>query len=110
LDFWILNYRRTKYISLLTFILFAAGVMSGYSQSKLVFTGTYKGYFHPSDSFIIQYINTGSKIVKYYLDTLLKLLITGTDELSGKAECSLSQNFPNPFKVHFTQTITPSEK
>jgi peptidoglycan/xylan/chitin deacetylase (PgdA/CDA1 family) len=92
-----------KYISLLTFFFFTAGVTGGYSQSKLVFTGTYQGNYHPFDSILIEDLNTGSKIVKYYPDTLLYLLITGVDELPGEAVCTISQNYPNPYndKTHF---------
>ena len=87
----------TKYRSILTFMLFAAGVTCGFSQSKLVFTGTYQGTYHRFDSLLIEDTNTGSKIVKYYPDTILKLLITGMDELPGEASFSLGQNYPNPF-------------
>jgi peptidoglycan/xylan/chitin deacetylase (PgdA/CDA1 family) len=87
-----------KYISLLTFVFFTAGVTCGYSQSKLVFTGTYQGSFHPFDSLLIEDINTGNKIVKYYPDTILYLLITGIDKLPGESGCSISQNYPNPYE------------
>ena len=69
--------------TLLIFFLYTVGIACGLSQSKLVFTGTYQGTFHPFDSLLIEDINTGSKIVKYYPDTVLKLLITGIDELPG---------------------------
>jgi len=87
----------TKYISLLTFVLITAGATCGYSQSKLVFTGTYEGTFHRFDSLLIENLNTGSKLVKHYPDTVLKLIITGIDELPDNAEFSLSQNYPNPY-------------
>jgi len=87
----------TRYLSFLIFVLLTAGVSCGYSQSKLVFTGTYKGNYHRFDSLLIEDLNSGSKILKYYPDTILKLLITGLDELPGKPEGSLSQNYPNPF-------------
>ena len=93
----------TKFLSLITYFILIAGVTCGYSQSKLIFTGTYQDYFHPFDSIVIEDINTGSKIVKYYPDTLLSLLITDIYELPDNPECSLSQNYPNPFedKTHF---------
>lgn len=89
-----------KYNSLFTFFLFIAGVTCGYGQSKLVFTGTYQGNYHQFDSILIEDTNTGSKIMKYYPDTILKLLITGTDEIPDASEFSLSQNYPNPFQVN----------
>jgi peptidoglycan/xylan/chitin deacetylase (PgdA/CDA1 family) len=93
----------TKFLSLLTYFLLIAGVTCGYSQSKLLFTGTYKGNFHPMDSIVVEDNNTGSKLVKYYPDTLLYLLITDINELPDNPECSLSQNYPNPYndKTHF---------
>jgi peptidoglycan/xylan/chitin deacetylase (PgdA/CDA1 family) len=87
-----------KHLSLVTFLLFTTGVTSCFSQSKLVFTSTYEGIYHRFDSLMIEDLNTGSKIMKYYPDTLLKLLITGTDDLPGTAQFSLSQNYPNPYE------------
>jgi peptidoglycan/xylan/chitin deacetylase (PgdA/CDA1 family) len=101
-----------KYFSLLTLLLFTAGVNIGYCQSKLVFTGTYQGTFRPFDSLLIEDLNTGSKVVKYYPDTVLKLLITGIDELPGMTESSISQNYPNPFfeKTNFNIYLPKDDK
>jgi peptidoglycan/xylan/chitin deacetylase (PgdA/CDA1 family) len=87
-----------KYISLLLFFLYMAGVDCGYGQSKLVFTGIYQGKWHPFDSVRIEDINTGSKIVKNYPDTILYLLITGIDDIPGESKLLVRQNFPNPFE------------
>jgi peptidoglycan/xylan/chitin deacetylase (PgdA/CDA1 family) len=102
----------TKYLSLLTFVLLTAGVTCGYSQSKLVFTGTYQGSFYPFDSLLIEDLNTGSKIVKHYPDTVLKLLITGIDQLPDDAEFSLGQNYPNPYEdiTHFNIILPEDDK
>ena len=104
--------RMTKYISILTFVLFTAGVTCGFSQSKLVFTGTYQGTYHRFDSLLIEDTNTGSKIVKFYPDTILKLLITGMDELPSEAAFSLGQNYPNPFRgtTHFNVCLPEEDK
>jgi peptidoglycan/xylan/chitin deacetylase (PgdA/CDA1 family) len=101
----------TKYETLLIFLLYMAGVNSGFSQSKLVFTGTYEGNYHRFDSLLIEDLNTGSKIVKYYPDTILKLLITG-DELPVDDACSLSQNYPNPYEdeTHFSVFLSDADK
>lgn len=101
-----------KQISLLTFLLLSAGVTCGYSQSKLTFTGTYKGSFHPMDSILIEDMNTGSKIVKYYPDTVLYLLITDINDVPGETQFSLSQNYPNPFseKTHFNIYMPSDDK
>lgn len=88
-----------KYISLLTFVL-TASAACGYSQSKLVFTGTYQGNYHQVDSILIENVNTGSAIVKYYPDTILTLLITGINELPDEAKHVLSQNYPNPYEYN----------
>jgi peptidoglycan/xylan/chitin deacetylase (PgdA/CDA1 family) len=86
-----------KLISLLTIFIFTAGVPCGYCQSKFVFTGTYQSAYHPMDSILIENINKGSKIVKYYPDTVLYLLITDVPEYQDEPGFSLSQNYPNPF-------------
>jgi len=102
----------TRYISFLTFVIYSAGASLGFSQSKLTFTGTFQGSFHPFDSLVIEDINTGSRIIKQYPDTVLNLLITGTDEFPSGKGCSLSQNFPNPFNgvTRFNIHLTESDK
>ena len=87
-----------RYISLLTFVLLTASATCGYSQSKLVFTGTYQGNYHQFDSMLIGNVNTGSAIVKYYPDTILTLLITGINELPDEGKYDLGQNYPNPYE------------
>lgn len=93
------------FIPLLTYCLLIAGVTCGYSQSELSFTAKYQGKYYPLDSIIIENINTGSKIIKYYPDTLLYLILTNIDEYPKPDEhkFSLNQNYPNPFedKTHF---------
>jgi peptidoglycan/xylan/chitin deacetylase (PgdA/CDA1 family) len=100
-----------RYISLIAPLLFL-GISGGYGQSKLVFTGTYENNYHRFDSVLIEDINTGSKIVKYYPDTLLKLLITGVDEVPDSKGFSLSQNYPNPFedKTYFNVYLPRDDK
>ena len=101
-----------KLISLMTFLLFTAGITCGYSQSGLVFTGTYQGSYYPFDSLLIENINTGSRIVKYYPDTILKLLITGIGELPDNLGFSITQNYPNPYeeKTQFNIYLPEDDK
>ncbi len=87
----------TKYISLLIFVIYGATASNGYSQSKLAFTATFQDSYHRFDSVAIEDINTGSRLVKHYPDTVLNLLITGFDEYPSDDKYSLSQNYPNPF-------------
>ncbi len=102
----------TKHLPYLTFVIFIAGFTCGYSQSKLVFTGTFQGSFHPFDSLIIADMNTGSRIIKHYPDTVLNLLITGIDEVPAGNGCSVSQNYPNPFtdETHFNIHLPMDDK
>jgi peptidoglycan/xylan/chitin deacetylase (PgdA/CDA1 family) len=94
----------TKYTVILAFAILSSVITCGYSQSELVFTGTYNGSFHPFDSILVQNINTGGRVIKIYPDTVLTLLIKGTDEHLDNSVFSLSQNYPNPFdeETHFT--------
>ena len=68
----------TKFSKLLSLAIVSFIMTCAYSQSRLVFTGTYNGVFHPLDSIVVEDINTGSRILKVYPDTVLKLLMTGT--------------------------------
>lgn len=101
-----------KFISILSFLLLTAGFEYGFSQSKLVFTGTFQDKFYPFDSLHIEDINTGSRIAKNYPDTVLKLLITDIDQPTGGNEFVLSQNFPNPFstETRFNIFLPESDK
>ena len=78
-------------------ILFLNVITCAYSQSKLSFTATYQNRHHPLDSIIIKNLNTGSKVVKYYPDTVLTLLITGTQDVPYTRGFGLTGNNPNPF-------------
>jgi peptidoglycan/xylan/chitin deacetylase (PgdA/CDA1 family) len=87
-------------ISFFVYYLFIAGFNCGYSQLELSFTAKYQGNYFPLDSIIIENINAGNKINKYYPDTLLQLIITELDDLNRPDESgfSLHQNCPNPFE------------
>jgi peptidoglycan/xylan/chitin deacetylase (PgdA/CDA1 family) len=102
----------TRYIAFLTLVIYSAGASPGFSQSKLTFTGTFQGSFHPFDSLVIEDINTGGRLIKHYPDTVLNLLITGIDELPSGKGCSLSQNYPNPFngETRFNIHLPESDK
>jgi peptidoglycan/xylan/chitin deacetylase (PgdA/CDA1 family) len=101
-----------KFISILSFLLLTAGLKCGFSQSKLVFTGTFNDKFYPFDSLHIEDLSTTSRIVKNYPDTILKLLITDIDQPVGGNEFILSQNFPNPFntETHFNIYMPEPDK
>ena len=91
---------KSKRQILVTYCLLIAGVACGYSQIDLYFTAKYKSNYYPLDSIIIENTNTGSKVIKYYPDTLLQLIITKTDDLNNPNEHKLllNQNYPNPFE------------
>lgn len=82
-----------------TFFVFA-GFDYNYGQLELYFTAKYRSNHYPLDSIIIENINTGSRIIKYYPDTMLQLVITGSGDIrkQGGSELKLCQNYPNPFK------------
>lgn len=87
-------------ISMLLCSFLLAVFTCGYGQLDLSFTAKYHDHYYPLDSIIIENINTGSKIIKYYPDTLLQLTITHIDDLIRPVESgfTLSQNRPNPFE------------
>jgi peptidoglycan/xylan/chitin deacetylase (PgdA/CDA1 family) len=85
-----------KYISLFIFLALT-NIVCVYGQSKLTFTATYTGVYHKFDSLSVEDLNTGSRIIKQYPDTVLKLLITGNEDLPEASSVSLTQNYPNPF-------------
>ena len=91
---------KSKRQILVTYCLLIAGVACGYSQIDLYFTAKYKSNYYPLDSIIIENTNTGSKVIKYYPDTLLQLIITKIDDLNNPNEHKLllNQNYPNPFE------------
>ncbi len=68
-------------VFLFTGNLLLTGFTCGYSQLELSFTAKLQGNFYPLDSIIIENVNTGCRIIKYYPDTLLQLIITDLDEL-----------------------------
>ena len=81
----------------ISIILFLTLISCAYSQSKLSFTATYQNRHHPLDSIVIRNLNSGSKVVKYYPDTVLTLLITGDSDIPSNQEFGLTGNYPNPF-------------
>jgi peptidoglycan/xylan/chitin deacetylase (PgdA/CDA1 family) len=84
-----------RYLTLTTVLMLALH-FQGQGQSRLIFSGTYEGTWHRFDSLVIEDLNTGSRIIKHYPDTVLKLLITGEEETPATS-LRLRQNFPNPF-------------
>jgi peptidoglycan/xylan/chitin deacetylase (PgdA/CDA1 family) len=88
-----------KPLILIINFLFLAGAIHAYGQLELTFTSKYKGNHYQLDSIIIENINTDSRTVNYYPDTILQLIITGIEELQNTEELkiSLKQNYPNPF-------------
>ncbi len=93
---------------LLTIILFTTVLPGSYSQSRLIFTSSYEGKYHKPDSILIEDINTGSRIMKIYPDTVLKLLITGDAGLTDDKPLSVS-NYPNPFESYTNIEINIKE-
>lgn len=85
-----------RYLAISILLIFI-GCDQAYSQSKLVFTGTYEGKWQRFDSLLIEDQNTGSRIVKHYPDTVLKLLITGTGETPQATSFRVNRSYPNPF-------------
>lgn len=85
--------------SILILYLITSGLTCGYGQTKLTFTAKYEGSYYPLDSIVIENINSGSKIVRHYPDTILNLLVTRTDNIDypGDEAFQLFQNYPNPF-------------
>jgi peptidoglycan/xylan/chitin deacetylase (PgdA/CDA1 family) len=86
-----------KFKQFFSIILFLTLITCAYSQSKLSFTATYQNRHHPLDSIVIKNLNTGSRVVKYYPDTVLTLLITGTRDIPYNQGFRLPGNYPNPF-------------
>ena len=105
---------KSKRQILIIYFLLIAGLTCGYSQLELSFTAKYKGNYFPLDSILIENINTGSKIIKYYPDTILQLIITKVDDLNKPNEpgFSLNQNYPNPFedKTNFDIYLPQDDK
>ncbi len=105
---------KSKRQILIIYCLLIAGLHCGYGQLELSFTAKYQGKYYPLDSILIENINTGSKIIKYYPDTLLQLIITNLDDLDKPNEpgFSLNQNYPNPFedKTNFDIYLPQDDK
>jgi peptidoglycan/xylan/chitin deacetylase (PgdA/CDA1 family) len=103
-----------KPLILIINFLFLAGAIHAYGQLELTFTSKYKGNHYQLDSIIIENINTDSRTVNYYPDTILQLIITGIEELQNPEELkiSLKQNYPNPFsgKTNFNVCLLEDEK
>lgn len=81
--------------------LLIAGTTCGYCQIELSFTAKYQNSYYPLDSILIENINSGSKIIKYYPDTLLQLIISSVDDpkMPDERKFLLNQNYPNPFEA-----------
>jgi peptidoglycan/xylan/chitin deacetylase (PgdA/CDA1 family) len=86
-----------KFKQFIPIILFLTLITCAYSQSKLSFTATYQNRHHSLDSIVIKNLNSGSEVVKYYPDTVLTLLITGTHDIPYNQGFRLTGNYPNPF-------------
>ncbi len=96
-----------KFKQFISIILFLTFITCAYSQSKLSFTATYQNRHHPLDSIVIRNLNSGSEVVKYYPDTVLTLLITGTLDIPDNQGFGLTGNYPNPFRgmTRFSLTL-----
>ena len=109
-----LEIMKSKRQILIIYCLLIAGFTCGYGQIELSFTAKYQGNYYPLDSILVENINTGSKIIKYYPDTLLQLIITNLDDLQKSNEhgFSLNQNYPNPFddKTNFDIYLPHDDK
>src|SRR4030042_6250806 len=105
---------KSKRQILIIYFLLIPGLTCGYSQLELSFTAKLKDNYFPLDSIIIENINTGSKIIKYYPDTILQIIITKVDDLNKPNEpgFSLNQNYPNPFedKTNFDIYLPQDDK
>lgn len=88
-----------KIVLVLLFCLPVTGGSCCYGQSALLFTSEYEGVSYPLDSIVVNNINNGSSVVKYYPDTVLNLILTNVDrsEINADYGLGLSQNYPNPF-------------
>ena len=96
-----------KFKQFISIILFLTFITCAYSQSKLSFTATYQNRHHPLDSIVIRNLNSGSEVVKYYPDTVLTLLITGSLDIPDNQGFGLTGNYPNPFRgmTRFSLTL-----
>ena len=88
-----------RIIPALVLCIIMAGSVCSYGQSTLLFTSEYEGANYPLDSIIIKNISNGSKVVKYYPDTVLNLATTNIPNIEGQETYDLrvNQNYPNPF-------------
>lgn len=98
---------------IILFCLTGVGVPGIFGQTTLSFTAVHEGLSFPLDSIEIENISNGSKIVKYYPDTLLTLLMTDIEDLYNpyNSQFRLSQNYPNPFydRTRFEITLPHGE-
>lgn len=88
-----------RIILIILFFISCVGITGIFGQTTLSFTAVHEGVSYPLDSIEIENISNGSKIVKYYPDTLLNLVMADIADIPNPydGQLRLSQNYPNPF-------------